>query len=101
MVLLDDFGRNARMTIDPLLQDQATARAALRKAAAVAVRQGTKLRLDQQTAALVLRATGAADLDPETLIGLLMTSLEQAALAPVLAAGWRERGEAALRPKAP
>ena len=49
---------------------QATARATLRRAAAEAVGRGAKLRLDQQTAALVLRATGAADFDPETLIGL-------------------------------
>ena len=52
-------------------------------------------------AALILRATGAADLDPEVLIGLLVTSLEQAELAPVLEAGWRERGEAALNPTPP
>ena len=87
------------MVTDPFRQDQATARAALRKAAAEAVGRGAKLRLDQQTAALVLRATGAADLDPETLIGLLVSNLEQAALAPVLTATWRERGEAALRPQ--
>ncbi len=89
------------MAIDPLRQDQASARAALRKAAAEAAGRGTGLRLDQQTAALILRATGAADLDPETLIGLLASSLEQAALAPVLTATWRERGEAALQPQAP
>ncbi len=63
--------------------------------------EGGKLRLDQQTAALTLRATGAADLGPEVLIGLLVISLEQANLAPVLEAKWRERGEAALGPKAP
>ncbi len=85
------------MATDPWRQDQASARAALRKAAAEAARRGTKLRLDQNTAALILRATGAADLDPETLIGLLASNLEQAALAPVLEAMWRERGEAALR----
>ena len=91
------------MVTDPLPQDQAAARAALRKAAAEAAGRGAKLRLDQQTAALVLRATGAADLDPETLIGLLVSNLEQAALAPVLTATWRERGEAALQsqPQAP
>ena len=50
---------------------------------------------------LILRATGAADLDPEVLIGPLVTSLEQAELAPVLKAGWRERGETALNPKPP
>ena len=87
------------MMTDPFRQDQATARATLRRAAAEAAGRGTKLRLDQQTAALVLRATGAADLDPETLIGLLVSNLEQAALAPVLTATWRERGEAALRPQ--
>jgi hypothetical protein len=48
---------------------------------------------------LILRATGAADLDPEVLIGPLVTSLEQMRLAPVLEASWRERGEAALNPK--
>jgi hypothetical protein len=53
------------------------------------------------SAALILRATGAADLGPEVLIGLLVTSLEQANLAPVLQAKWRERGEAASGPKAP
>ena len=41
------------------------------------------------------------DLGPEVLIGLLVTSLEQANLAPVLQAKWRERGEAASGPKAP
>jgi conjugative transfer protein TraD len=85
------------MVTDPWRQDQATARATLRKAAAEAARRGAKLRLDQQTAALILRATGAADLDPETLIGLLVSNLEQATLAPVLTATWRERGEAALQ----
>ena len=85
------------MAMDPLQHNQATARAALRRAAAEAARRGSKLCLDQQTAALILRATGAAALDPETLIGLLVSNLEQAALAPVLTAAWRERGEAALR----
>jgi hypothetical protein len=87
------------MMTDPFRQDQATARTTLRRAAAEAAGRGAKLRLDQQTAALVLRATGAADLDPETLIGLLVSNLEQAALAPVLTATWRERGEAALHPQ--
>ena len=87
------------MTTDPFRQDQATARATLRRAAAEAAGRKARLRLDQQTAALVLRATGAADLDPETLIGLLVSNLEQAALAPVLTATWRERGEAALHPQ--
>src|SRR5918997_2525436 len=91
--------RTCPMVTDPFRQDQATARAALRRAAAEAAGRGARLRLDQQTAALVLRATGAADLDPETLIGLLVSNLEQAALAPVLTATWRERGEAALRPQ--
>ena len=50
---------------------------------------------------LILRATGAAELDPEVLVGLLVISLEQANLAPVLEARWRQRGEAALGPKAP
>jgi len=63
--------------------------------------EGGNLRLDRQTAALILRATGAADLDPEVLIGLLVISLEQANLAPVLEAKWRERGEAALALRAP
>jgi hypothetical protein len=66
-----------------------------------AERGGGKLRLDQQTAALILRATGAAELDPAVLVGLLVTGLEQANLAPVLAAKWRQRGEAVLGPKAP
>ena len=65
-------------------RDRASARAGLRRAAAEAAARGTKLRLDAQTAMLILRATGAADLDPEVLIGLLVTSLEQAELAPVL-----------------
>ena len=86
-----DFGRRER--------DRAGARAGLRRAAAEAAARGTRLRLDAQTAVLILRATGAADLDPEVLIGLLVTSLEQAELAPVLEAGWRERGEVALNPK--
>lgn len=85
------------MAIDPWRLDPAAARATLRQAAAQAVWQGTALRLDQHIAALILRATGAANLDPETLIGLLASSLEQAALAPVLTATWRERGEAALQ----
>ncbi len=89
------------MAMDPWRQDQASARAGLRKAAAEAAGRGGKLRLDPHTAALILRATGAADLDPEVLIGLLVTGLEQAELAPVLEAGWRERGEAALDPKPP
>ena len=89
------------MATDPLRQDQASARAYLRQAAAEAARRGDRLRLDQRTAALILRATGAAELDPEVLVGLLVTGLEQAKLAPVLEAKWRERGEAALGPKAP
>ena len=60
-----------------------------------------RLHLDQHSAVLILCATGAAELDPEVLIGLLVTGLEQANLAPVLEAKWRERGEAALGPKAP
>ena len=88
------------MATDPWWLDQATARATPRQAAAEAARRGTTLRLDQRTAVLILRATGAAELDPETLIGLLASNLEQAALAPVLEATWRERGEAALRPQA-
>jgi hypothetical protein len=63
--------------------------------------EGGKLRLGQQTAALILRATGAAELDPEVLIGLLVTGLEQANLAPVLEAKWRQRGEAALHSEPP
>ena len=63
--------------------------------------EGGKLRLGQQTAALILRATGAAEVDPEVLIGLLVTGLEQANLTPVLEAKWRQRDEAALGPKAP
>ena len=86
------------MATDPWQLDQASARATLRQVAAEAARRGTRLRPDQRTAALILRATGAAELDPETLIGLLASNLEQAALAPVLEATWRERGEAALRP---
>jgi hypothetical protein len=89
------------MATDPSpRRDQASARASLRKAAAEAAARGDRLRLDPQIALLILRATGAADLDPEVLIGLLVTSLEQAELAPVLEATWRGRGEAALRPKA-
>jgi hypothetical protein len=80
-------------------RDRANARAILRGAAAEAATRGSRLRLDPQTAMPILRATGAADLDPEVLIGLLVTSLEQAELAPVLEAGWRERGEAALNPR--
>ncbi len=82
-------------------RDRASARVALRRAAAEAAARGSRLRLDAPTAMLILRATGAADLDPEVLIGLLATSLEQAELAPVLEAGWRERGEAALNPMPP
>ena len=83
-----DSGRRER--------DRASARADLRRAAAEAAARGSRLRLDPRTAMLILRATGAADLDPEALIGLLATSLEQAKLAPVLEASWRERGEAAV-----
>ncbi len=89
------------MAMDARQRDQASARAALRGAAAEAAARGSRLRLDAPTAMLVLRATGAADLNPEVPIGLLVTSLEQAELAPVLEAGWRERGEAALNPKPP
>ena len=89
------------MATDPRRRDQASARAALRRAAAEAAARGGRLRLDAHTAMLILRATGAADLAPEVLIGLLATSLEQAELAPVLEAGWRERGGAALDPKPP
>jgi hypothetical protein len=91
------------MAIDPgrRERDRASARAGLRRAAAEAAARGTRLRLDAQTAMLILRATGAADLDPEVLIGLLVTSLEQMRLAPVLEASWRERGEAALNPRSP
>ena len=89
------------MAMDPWRQDQASARASLRRAAAEAAGRGGKLRLDPHTAALILRATGAADLDPEVLVGLLVTGLEQANLAPVLEAKWRERGEAALGLEAP
>ena len=89
------------MAMDTRRRDQASARAALRGAAAEAAARGGRLRLDPQIAMLILRATGAADLAPEVLIGLLATSLEQAELAPVLEAGWRERGGAALDPKPP
>ena len=92
------------MAMDPWKQDQADARASLRRAAAEAAARGSRLRLDPQTAMLILRATGAtgaAGLDPEVLIGLLVTGLEQANLAPVLAAKWRQRGEEALGPQAP
>jgi hypothetical protein len=89
------------MVTDARRRDQASARAALRRAAAEAAARGSGLRLDAPTAMLILRATGAADLDPEVLIGLLAASLEQAELAPVLEAGWRERGEAALSPRPP
>ncbi len=51
------------MAMDPWRQDQASARAGLRKAAAEAAGRGGKLRLDPHTAALILRATGAAELD--------------------------------------
>ena len=89
------------MAMDPLRQDQTSARANLRQAAAEAARRGDRLRLDQHSAVLILCATGAAELDPEVLIGLLVTGLEQANLAPVLAAKWRQRGEEALGPQAP
>jgi len=89
------------MAMDPSEQDQASARASLRRAAAAAAVRGSRLRLDQYTAMLILRATGAAELDPEVLIGLLVTGLEQANLAPVLEAKWRQRGEAALHPEPP
>ena len=89
------------MATDPRRQDLASARASLRGAAAEAATRGSRLRLDAQTAMPILRAAGAADLDPEVLIGLLVTNLEQMRLAPVLEASWRERGEAALRPKPP
>ncbi len=56
-------------------RDRASARVALRRAAAEAAARGSRLRLDAPTAMLILRATGAADLDPEVLIGLLATSL--------------------------
>ena len=86
------------MAMDPWEQDEAGARASLRRAAAA---RGSRLRLDPRTAMLVLRATGAAELDPEVLVGLLVTGLEQANLAPVLEAKWRQRGEAALHPEPP
>jgi hypothetical protein len=89
------------MAMDPWEQDEAGARASLRRAAAAAAARGSRLRLDPRTAMLVLRATGAAELDPEVLIGLLVTGLEQANLAPVLEAKWRQRGEAALHPEPP
>ncbi len=85
---------------DPWRLGRASAPAALRRAAAEATRRGARLRLDQRPAVLILRATGAAELDPEAPIGLPASSLEQAALAPVPEATWRERGEAALRPRA-
>ena len=88
------------MAMDPSEQGEADARASLRRAAAAAAARGSGLRLDPQTAMLILRATGAAELDPEVLVGLLVTGLEQANLAPVLEAKWRQRGEAALGPKA-
>ena len=88
------------MATDPWRLDRASARATLRKAAAEAAGRGTKLRRDQRTAALIVRPTGAAGREPETLIGLLASNPEQAVLAPVLEATWRERGEAALRPQA-
>ena len=89
------------MAMDPWTQDEADARASLRRAAAEAAARGSRLRLDPRTAMLVLRATGAAELDPEVLIGLLVTGLEQAHLAPVLEAKWRQRGEAALHSEPP
>ena len=63
------------MATDSLRQDQASARAGLRRAAAEAAGRGDRLRLDAHTVMLILRATGAADLAPEVLIGLLATSL--------------------------
>ena len=89
------------MAMDPWEQDEASARTSLRRAAAAAAARGSGLRLDSQTAMLILRATGAAELDPEVLVGLLVTGLEQANLAPVLEAKWRQRGEEALGPEAP
>ncbi len=89
------------MATDPLRQDRTSARANLRQVAAQAARRGDRLRLDQHSAVLILCATGAAELDPEVLIGLLVTGLEQANLAPVLEAKWRQRGEAALGLEAP
>ncbi len=89
------------MATDPLRQDQTSARANLRQAAAEAARRGDRLRLDQHSAVLILCATGAAELDPEVLVGLLVTGLEQANLAPVLEAKWRQRGEAALHSEPP
>jgi hypothetical protein len=89
------------MATDPGERDRASARAGLRRAAAEAAARGSRLRPDPRTALLILRATGAADLDPEVLIGLLVTNLEQMRLAPVLEASWRERGEAALNPRPP
>ena len=89
------------MAMDPLRQDQTNARAYLRQAAAEAARRGDRLRLDQHSALLILCATGAAELDPEVLIGLLVTGLEQANLAPVLEAKWRQRGEEALHSEPP
>ncbi len=89
------------MATDPLRQDRTRARANLRQAAAEAARRGDRLRLDQHSAVLILCATGAAELDPEVLIGLLVTGLEQANLAPVLEAKWRQRGEEALGPQVP
>ena len=86
------------MAMDPWKQDQADARASLRRAAAEAAARGSRRSLDPQTAMLVLRATGALELDPEVLIGLLVTGLEQAHLAPVLEAKWPQRGEAELLP---
>ena len=89
------------MATDPLRQDQTSARASLRQAAAEAARRGDRLRLDQHSAVLILCATGAAELDPEMLIGLPVIGLEQANLTPVLEAKWRQRGEEALGPEAP
>ena len=86
------------MAMDPWSKTRRTP-ARLRRAAAEAAARGSRLRLDQRTAMLILRATGAAELDPEVLVGLLVTSLEQANLAPVLEAKWRQRGEAALGPR--
>ena len=89
------------MAMDPWTQDEADARASLRRAAAEAAGRGDRLRLDQHSAVLILCATGAAELDPEVLVGLLVTGLEQANLAPVLEAKWRQRGEAALHSEPP
>ena len=62
------------MAMAPWKQDQADARASLRRAAVEAAACGGRLRLDQRAAMLILRATVAAELDPEVLIGLLVIS---------------------------